>query len=146
MRPPSGWLDGKNLTWFDVPGQCNRIWNGGSGGVACSDIDQMAGCILGGGTAINAGLWWKVSSPDKCQSNRCLTAPLAKSNRLGLQLSSRVEGSRYGSSNIQSVCSDSRNRSPFEGRQALSPPRFQCCQVRTVSSRVEECHGKQCPI
>lgn len=62
IRPPSGWLDGTNLTWFDVPGQCNRIWNGGSSGVSCSDTDQMTGCILGGGTAINAGVWWKVSS------------------------------------------------------------------------------------
>ncbi|CZT45758.1 probable cellobiose dehydrogenase [Rhynchosporium secalis] len=59
-----GWLDGTNLTWFDVPGQCNRIWNGGSPGVACTDIDQMAGCILGGGTAVNAGLWWKPNPAD----------------------------------------------------------------------------------
>ena len=58
-RPESGWLDGYNLTWFDIPGECNRIWNGGSPGVACTDLDQMAGCILGGGTAVNAGLWWK---------------------------------------------------------------------------------------
>lgn len=60
LRPESGWLNGYNLTWFDVPGECNRIWNGGSAGVACTDTDQMAGCILGGGTAVNAGLWWKV--------------------------------------------------------------------------------------
>ncbi|KAJ5042140.1 uncharacterized protein L3040_004697 [Drepanopeziza brunnea f. sp. 'multigermtubi'] len=59
-----GWLDGTNLTWFDVPGQCNRIWNGGSPGVACTDTDQMAGCILGGGTAVNAGLWWKPHPQD----------------------------------------------------------------------------------
>lgn len=59
-RPESGWLDGYNLTWFDIPGECNRIWNGGAPGVACTDTDQMAGCILGGGTAVNAGLWWKV--------------------------------------------------------------------------------------
>lgn len=61
IRPESGWLDGYNLTWFDIPGECNRIWNGGSAGVACTDTDQMAGCILGGGTAVNAGLWWNVS-------------------------------------------------------------------------------------
>lgn len=59
-----GWLDGTNLTWFDVPGECNRIWNGGSPGVACADTDQMAGCILGGGTAVNAGLWWKPNPDD----------------------------------------------------------------------------------
>lgn len=64
LRPESGWLDGSNLTWFDVPGECNRIWNGGSIGVACTDTDQMAGCILGGGTAVNAGLWWKPNPVD----------------------------------------------------------------------------------
>lgn len=69
MRPEGptnngGWLDGTNLTWFDVPGECNRIWNGGSPGVACTDTDQMAGCILGGGTAVNAGLWWKPNPDD----------------------------------------------------------------------------------
>lgn len=61
-------MDGTNLTWFDVPGECNRIWNGGATssstcpdcGAACTDTDQMAGCVLGGGTAVNAGLWWNV--------------------------------------------------------------------------------------
>ncbi|KAJ9137225.1 Fungal cellulose binding domain-containing protein [Pleurostoma richardsiae] len=52
------WLDGTNLTRFDVPGLCNQIWVD-AGGIACTDTDQMAGCVLGGGTAVNAGLWWK---------------------------------------------------------------------------------------
>lgn len=67
IRPPAGWLDGTNLTWFDVPGECNRMWNGGAGDTSCvgcaagcTDIDQMAGCVLGGGTAVNSGLWWNV--------------------------------------------------------------------------------------
>ncbi|EMR89102.1 putative cellobiose dehydrogenase protein [Botrytis cinerea BcDW1] len=64
IRPESGWLAGSNLTWFDVPGECNRIWHGGSVGVACDDIDQMAGCVLGGGTAVNAGLWWNPDPSD----------------------------------------------------------------------------------
>ncbi|KAN0105813.1 cellobiose dehydrogenase protein [Hyaloscypha variabilis] len=64
IRPETGWLDGYNLTWFDIPGECNRIWNGGSVGVACTDIDQMAGCVLGGGTAVNAGLWWRPNPSD----------------------------------------------------------------------------------
>ncbi|TVY84745.1 Cellobiose dehydrogenase [Lachnellula suecica] len=64
IRPESGWLDGTNLTWFDVPGECNRIWNGGSAGVSCTDTDQMAGCVLGGGTAVNAGLWWNANPTD----------------------------------------------------------------------------------
>ncbi|KAI5861982.1 carbohydrate-binding module family 1 protein [Durotheca rogersii] len=52
------WLEGTNLTRFDVPGLCNEIWVN-SAGIACTDTDQMAGCVLGGGTAVNAGLWWK---------------------------------------------------------------------------------------
>ncbi|KAI0134670.1 cellobiose dehydrogenase [Xylariales sp. AK1849] len=55
MKPT--WLDGTNLTRFDVPGLCNEIWVD-SAGIACTDTDQMAGCVLGGGTAVNAGLWW----------------------------------------------------------------------------------------
>jgi cellobiose dehydrogenase (acceptor) len=57
MKP--NWLVGTNLTRFDVPGLCNQIWHD-SAGIACDDIDQMAGCVLGGGTAVNAALWWKV--------------------------------------------------------------------------------------
>lgn len=61
MRP--AWLDGTNLTRFDVPGLCNEIWVD-SVGIACTDTDQMEGCVLGGGTAVNAGLWWKPHSLD----------------------------------------------------------------------------------
>ncbi|EHL03777.1 putative Cellobiose dehydrogenase [Glarea lozoyensis 74030] len=64
LRPENHWLDGTNLTWFDIPGECNRIWNGGTAGVVCTDTDQMAGCTLGGGTAVNAGLWWKPNPMD----------------------------------------------------------------------------------
>ena len=53
------WLKGTGLTRFDVPGLCNQIWVD-SLGISCSDHEQMAGCVLGGGTAVNAGLWWKV--------------------------------------------------------------------------------------
>jgi cellobiose dehydrogenase (acceptor) len=52
------WVTSNNLTRFDVPGLCNQIWVD-SAGVACTDIDQMAGCVLGGGSAVNAALWWK---------------------------------------------------------------------------------------
>ncbi|KAK4239955.1 cellobiose dehydrogenase [Achaetomium macrosporum] len=61
MKP--GWLEGTTLTRFDVPGLCNEIWVN-SAGVACTDTDQMAGCVLGGGTAVNAGLWWKPNAKD----------------------------------------------------------------------------------
>ena len=61
MRPD--WLGGTNLTRFDVPGLCNEIWVN-AGGVTCTDTDQVAGCVLGGGTAVNAGLWWKPNPID----------------------------------------------------------------------------------
>jgi cellobiose dehydrogenase (acceptor) len=57
------WLKGTGLTRFDVPGLCNQIWVD-SAGVACTDMDQMAGCVLGGGTAVNAALWWKPVNVD----------------------------------------------------------------------------------
>jgi cellobiose dehydrogenase (acceptor) len=57
------WLEGTNLTRFDVPGLCNQIWKDATG-VACRDTDQMAGCVLGGGVAVNAGLWWKPNPVD----------------------------------------------------------------------------------
>lgn len=57
------WLEGTNLTRFDVPGLCNQIWVD-SVGIACTDTDQMAGCVLGGGTAVNAGLWFKPYAVD----------------------------------------------------------------------------------
>ncbi|KAF2269322.1 cellobiose dehydrogenase-like protein [Lojkania enalia] len=61
MKPD--WLEGTDLTRFDVPGLCNQIWVD-SAGVACSDIDQMAGCVLGGGAAVNAALWWNPTPHD----------------------------------------------------------------------------------
>jgi len=57
------WLKGTGLTRFDVPGLCNQIWKS-PGGVACTDTDQMAGCVLGGGAAVNAALWWKPNAVD----------------------------------------------------------------------------------
>ena len=57
------WLKSSNVTRFDVPGLDNEIWHN-SAGIACSDIDQMAGCVLGGGVAVNAGLWFRVPDAD----------------------------------------------------------------------------------
>jgi len=57
------WLNGTNLTRFDVPGLDNEIWVD-SAGIACKDYSVMAGCVLGGGTAVNAGLWWRATPAD----------------------------------------------------------------------------------
>ncbi|KAF2703824.1 GMC oxidoreductase [Pleomassaria siparia CBS 279.74] len=56
MKP--SWLQGTNLTRFDVPGLFNQIWADPTG-VSCEDIDVMGGCVLGGGVAVNSALWWK---------------------------------------------------------------------------------------
>ena len=61
LRP--SWLNSTNLTRFDVPGLDNEIWVD-SAGIACPDVGEMAGCVLGGGTAINAGLWWHAPDID----------------------------------------------------------------------------------
>lgn len=61
MKPE--WLEGTNLTRFDVPGLDNQIW-ADSDGIACTDYSVMAGCVLGGGTAVNAGLWWRAHPSD----------------------------------------------------------------------------------
>ncbi|RPA87987.1 hypothetical protein BJ508DRAFT_202535 [Ascobolus immersus RN42] len=64
-RNQPGWLKDANapLTRYDVPGLCNQIWID-SAGISCTDIDQMAGCVLGGGTAVNAGLFFKPPAVD----------------------------------------------------------------------------------
>ncbi|KAL1957005.1 hypothetical protein VTO42DRAFT_6494 [Malbranchea cinnamomea] len=61
IRPD--WLADTNLTRFDVPGLCNEIWVD-SAGIACNDVAVMAGCVVGGGTAVNSGLWWRAPARD----------------------------------------------------------------------------------
>ncbi|KAF2803640.1 FAD/NAD(P)-binding domain-containing protein [Mytilinidion resinicola] len=66
LRPK--WLEGSNLTRFDVPALYQYIWanptEAAGANVLCSDYVATASCVLGGGTAINAGLWWKPGSGD----------------------------------------------------------------------------------
>ncbi|KAJ3043767.1 hypothetical protein HDV00_004173 [Rhizophlyctis rosea] len=57
------WIGGTNLTRFDIPGECNQIWHD-AGGISCEDISTMEGCVLGGGTAINAGMYYKPVDQD----------------------------------------------------------------------------------
>ena len=55
IRPD--WLRNHPLTRFDVPGLCNEIWRN-STGIRCEDVEPMAGCVLGGGTAVNSGMFF----------------------------------------------------------------------------------------
>ncbi|GAB7345999.1 hypothetical protein MBLNU457_4773t1 [Dothideomycetes sp. NU457] len=60
------WLQDTNLTFYDVPGLYTEIFSGNfSSDIYCQDVQgAIAGCVLGGGTAINAGLWWKPAKID----------------------------------------------------------------------------------
>lgn len=62
------WLQGTNLTRFDVPALAQLVWQpeADNKGIFCDDVPSPAGCLLGGGTAINAGQFYLVS--------RCFTA------------------------------------------------------------------------
>ncbi|KAM7186939.1 hypothetical protein V8F20_011168 [Naviculisporaceae sp. PSN 640] len=51
------------LTRFDVPGLCNQIW-ADPVGASRTDVNQMAGGVLEGGTVVNAGPWWKPHPTD----------------------------------------------------------------------------------
>ncbi|KAF2497538.1 FAD/NAD(P)-binding domain-containing protein [Lophium mytilinum] len=66
LRPQ--WLEGSNLTRFDVPALYQYILenpaDAAAANILCSDYVATASCVLGGGTAINAGLWWKPGSAD----------------------------------------------------------------------------------
>lgn len=60
------WLESTNLTSYDVPSLYNEQFSGNfSDGIYCPDVQgAIASCVLGGGTAINAGLWWRPADYD----------------------------------------------------------------------------------
>lgn len=123
------WLEDTNLTRFDVPGLCNEIWHD-SAGIACRDTDQMAGCVLGGGTAINAALWWRVSEDlafdfPYFQTAVVLTRlplSLAVCCRLGLQLPRRLEVLGHGWCRGARLRSHPRHYDAVDGWRDLPHP------------------------
>lgn len=120
------WLAGTGLTRFDVPGLCNEIWHD-SAGIACRDTDQMAGCILGGGTAINAGLWWKVSGdPEARSTDICTKTAAALCARLGLQLPRRLEVDRRRLGDQPRLLSHPWHHAPISRRPDLPTQRHEC--------------------
>ncbi|KAG0646626.1 Cellobiose dehydrogenase [Hyphodiscus hymeniophilus] len=60
-RRPS-WLDGTNLTRVDVPGLYKSIF-ASSDNLTCS-LNSYGGCTVGGGSAINAGLFFEPPASD----------------------------------------------------------------------------------
>ncbi|PPQ99962.1 hypothetical protein CVT24_009541 [Panaeolus cyanescens] len=63
------WLKGTNLTKFDVPGLFETMFQDSNPYWWCKDINVFAGCILGGGTAINGALYWYPPDSDFASRN-----------------------------------------------------------------------------
>jgi cellobiose dehydrogenase (acceptor) len=94
-------MEGENLTRFDVPGMYMDIWSD-STGVACDDYDTMAGCVLGGGTAVNAGMFfkpqdhdWDYNWPEGWQSSDVVDATEAMFSRIPGTDTPSMDGKRY---------------------------------------------------
>ncbi|GJJ08611.1 hypothetical protein Clacol_002830 [Clathrus columnatus] len=49
---------GANLTRFDVPGLFESEFSGDDTFWWCKDVTYFAGCLIGGGTSVNGGLYW----------------------------------------------------------------------------------------
>ncbi|KAJ3507197.1 hypothetical protein NLJ89_g6441 [Agrocybe chaxingu] len=63
------WLQGTSLTKFDVPGLFETMFQDSNPFWWCKDINVFAGCILGGGTAINGALYWYPPDSDFSVAN-----------------------------------------------------------------------------
>ena len=133
------WLKSSNLTRFDVPGLDNEIWRN-SAGIACPDVSQMSGCVLGGGTAINAGLWfrapdadWDQNFPNGWKSGDVSSAASRVFSRIPGTYAPSVNGQIYGrwgynllSSALQAAGwqSVTANNAPNSKNKAYSQPPF----------------------
>ncbi|KAJ7255309.1 the flavin domain of cellobiose dehydrogenase [Mycena rebaudengoi] len=53
-----------NLTKFDIPGAFETLFGDDDQFWWCKDISVWAGCLLGGGGSINAGLYWTAADAD----------------------------------------------------------------------------------
>ncbi|OBT76414.1 hypothetical protein VF21_03666 [Pseudogymnoascus sp. 05NY08] len=62
-RRPS-WLNNTSLSRVDVPGLYSSIFADGGGLICSGTINAYGGCTIGGGSAINAGLYFEPPSSD----------------------------------------------------------------------------------
>jgi len=51
--PP--WVEGQNLTRFDVPILFSSMYTAPDPSWWCSDVTSLSGCLIGGGASVNAG-------------------------------------------------------------------------------------------
>ncbi|KAL5601056.1 hypothetical protein BROUX41_005885 [Berkeleyomyces rouxiae] len=121
------WSLANNLTRFDVPGLCNQIW-ADSKGIACTDTDQMAGCLLGGGTAVNAGLWWKpypldwdYNFPEGWKSADMAGSTEKVFSRIPGTIAPSMDGKRYRDEGFNAI-SNGLTEAGWKGVNALEEP------------------------
>ncbi|KAK7052336.1 cellobiose dehydrogenase [Favolaschia claudopus] len=58
------WLKGTNFTKFDVPGLFESMFTDSNEFWWCKDITVFAGCLVGGGGAVNGALYWLPADQD----------------------------------------------------------------------------------
>ncbi|KAI0701652.1 hypothetical protein C8Q76DRAFT_825169 [Earliella scabrosa] len=63
------WTKDAKLTKFDVPGLFETMFGDSNPFWWCKDVNSFAGCLLGGGTSINGGLYWIPPDSDFSTAN-----------------------------------------------------------------------------
>ncbi|KAH7397027.1 cellobiose dehydrogenase [Phaeosphaeria sp. MPI-PUGE-AT-0046c] len=99
------WLDGTNLTRFDVPALAQLVWTPefNNAGIFCDGgSPSPAGCLLGGGPAINAGQFYmptpndfNLNQPPGFQYSDMSSAIRKVSERLPWTDTPSMDGKRY---------------------------------------------------
>ncbi|CAE6458176.1 unnamed protein product [Rhizoctonia solani] len=65
--PP--WSTRTNLTRFDIPGMFDTMFSGSNQYWWCNDVTPLAGCLVGGGAAINGMQYWYPPDAEYSMSN-----------------------------------------------------------------------------
>lgn len=68
-RDIAPWLTGKPYTRFDVNGLFEAMFSSANPYWWCNDISVFAGCLIGGGAAINGALYWYPPDADFASDN-----------------------------------------------------------------------------
>ncbi|KAF8905671.1 hypothetical protein CPB85DRAFT_1437210 [Mucidula mucida] len=63
------WTSGQDVTKFDVPGLFESMFSDSNPFWWCKDVTVFAGCLIGGGTSINGGLYWYPADSDFTAAN-----------------------------------------------------------------------------
>ncbi|KAI0765073.1 cellobiose dehydrogenase [Fomes fomentarius] len=63
------WTTDAKLTKFDVPGLFETMFGDSNPFWWCKDINVFAGCLVGGGTSVNGGLYWYPADADFTTAN-----------------------------------------------------------------------------